>query len=146
MSDKEVTKAEHTRPITLDTAKASVKPDTLKEVDYNLQHGLDKADHEREMRRQQREEGQLKLREIEHRHADQVANRDMRQKYAKWVYYYLVGYSVCVGLLVFGSAATRYPFWIPDQVLQILVGSTAVSSIGLVLAVTHGLFSKKCKL
>ncbi|MEX0277706.1 MAG: hypothetical protein AB3N19_09320 [Ruegeria sp.] len=100
--------------------------------------------------------------------SDLKANRELRWRYATWVFKYLVYYSIAVGGLIVVNAIGDFhiPYWIhaetaakgpssfrvfwmnfsfsiPDSTLTTLVGSTAVSAIGLVLAVTHGLFGKK---
>ncbi|WP_171232994.1 hypothetical protein [Ruegeria sp. HKCCA4812] len=99
---------------------------------------------------------------------DLKANRRLRWRYATWVFRYLVYYSIVVAGLIFLNAIGEFhfPYWfteknasdgsssiellwtsisfsIPESTLTTLVGSTAVSAIGLVLAVTHGLFGKK---
>lgn len=71
---------------------------------------------------------------------DIEANRELRFRYASWVYRFLIGYSACVFLLLVASGWSLCGFELPDNVLIVLVGSTAVSAIGLVLAVVKGLF------
>lgn len=73
---------------------------------------------------------------------DLKINRKLRWKYARWVFCYLVAYSVFVGLVLVASAVNICGFSLDSSVLEYLVGSTAVSAIGLVLAVTTGLFRK----
>lgn len=75
---------------------------------------------------------------------DMEANRELRQKYARWVFRYLICYSMFVGVLLLGSGLSL-PFLLtlPESVVSFLVGSTAASAIGLVLAVTVGLFRPK---
>jgi len=67
-------------------------------------------------------------------------NRKLRWKYARWVFCYLVCYSVLVALMLIASGFAVCGFSLPPSVLEFLVGSTAASAIGLVLAVTTGLF------
>jgi len=67
-------------------------------------------------------------------------NRRLRWKYAGWVFCYLVCYSMFVGVLLIGSGFNIFGFTLAESVLNFLVGSTAASAIGLVLAVTTGLF------
>ena len=67
-------------------------------------------------------------------------NRRLRWKYARWVFCYLVSYSFFVGALLLGSGFGVRGFNLQESVLNFLVGSTAASAIGLVLAVTTGLF------
>jgi len=74
---------------------------------------------------------------------DLKINRRLRWKYAGWVFCYLVGYSAVVGALLVFSGFGIFGFSLPESVLSFLVGSTAASAIGLVLAVTHGLFNRK---
>ncbi|MGV6840619.1 MAG: hypothetical protein ACWA40_10545 [Planktomarina sp.] len=68
-------------------------------------------------------------------------NRKLRSAYAKLVFRYLVGYSVFVGLLLILSGFNICGFTLESSVLEFLVGSTVASAIGLVFAVTHGLFN-----
>lgn len=143
MTENKVEKTVGITSITLAEAKASAKQGTKKEEDSDLNQSVAAAEHKGEMLRQERAKGLLELKEIEHRHDDQIANREMRQKYAKWVYYYLVGYSVVIGVFILLSATKCIPFEIESDVMNVLVGSTAVSAIGLVYAVTHGLFSPR---
>lgn len=71
---------------------------------------------------------------------DKQANRELRKDYAERVYNYLVGYSFgCMALLVL-SGFKISGFILPDVVLSVIVGSTAVSAIGLVGFVVNGLF------
>ncbi|XYK78760.1 MAG: hypothetical protein ROO70_13295 [Labrenzia sp.] len=73
---------------------------------------------------------------------DRRTNRRLRWKYARWVFCYLVSYSSIVGIFLICAGFKIFGFTLPDTVLEFLVGSTAVSAIGLVLAVTTGLFGK----
>ncbi len=85
-------------------------------------------------------EAAAKVRALEEENEDRSSFRGLREKYAGWVYKYLVGYSIaCLGLLS-AHGAKFNGFALPEAVLTALVGSTAISAIGLVLAVTHGLF------
>lgn len=68
--------------------------------------------------------------------------RALREKYARWVYKYLVWYSICCLILLLAAGSHPWGFTLPESVLDFLVGSTAASAIGLVLAVTHGLFKR----
>lgn len=68
-------------------------------------------------------------------------NRKLRWKYASWVFCYLVCYSFFVGAILIIDGFTLYGFDLEEGVVSFLVGSTAVSAIGLVLAVTTGLFN-----
>jgi len=68
--------------------------------------------------------------------------RQLRKKYAEWVYLYLVGYSLAVFLLLLLDGFSCFGFSLPSTVTTALVGSTAAAAIGLVYAVTHGLFKE----
>lgn len=74
---------------------------------------------------------------------DLKINRKLRWKYASWVFCYLVCYSAFVAILLILSGFKICGFTLQDSVLEFLVGSTALSAIGLVAAVVHGLFGKK---
>ena len=77
---------------------------------------------------------------IQESNMDLRANRKLRGEYAQKVFWYLVIYSSFVGGLLVASGIDKSGFKLDDRVLYFLVGSTAVSAIGLVLAVTNGLF------
>ncbi len=85
----------------------------------------------------------IKIQSLQEQIEDSKANREMRSKYAGWVYYYLVGYSVSCFVLLLLSGSKSVGFSLPETVLDFLVGSTAVSAIGLVYAVVQGLFNSK---
>lgn len=87
-------------------------------------------------------EAKAKAKALEEANEDSASFRSLREKYAGWVYSYLVGYSSVCALLLTADGWKWWYFDLPDSVLEYLVGSTAVSAIGLVLAVTHGLFKK----
>ena len=121
----------------LDTVKTTVAKKTNADADAGLDLDLDDSDlHMRAM-------DTLERKGIEENLRNQVASRQMRFDYSRWVFRYLVGYSVFVGITVVLSGYKIYGFELPDVVLGALVGSTAVSAIGLVLAVTTGLFNKR---
>jgi len=74
---------------------------------------------------------------------DLRANRKLRWTYARWVFRYLVVYSAFVGfVLLIAGFRVITTFHLSDAVLEFLVGSTAISSIGLVATVVAGLFKK----
>jgi hypothetical protein len=75
---------------------------------------------------------------VEQSNRDKRVNRKLRWRYAGWVFCYLVSYSIAVLLLLLLSGLGY--IYIPDIVLSALVGSTAVSAIGLVGFVVNGLF------
>lgn len=77
---------------------------------------------------------------IQESNRDLRANRELRGEYAQKVFWYLVIYSGFVGVLLVASGIEKSGFKLDDSVLYFLVGSTAASAIGLVLAVTTGLF------
>lgn len=87
-------------------------------------------------------EARAKARSLEEANADSASFRELRERYAKWVFRYLVGYSIVCALILIADGFSLAGFDLPDSVLEFLVGSTAASAIGLVLAVTHGLFKK----
>lgn len=77
---------------------------------------------------------------IRERNKDRRINRALRKGYARAVFCYLVCYSVFVGALLVLSGFNLFCFHLPENVLAYLVGSTAAAAIGLVFAVTNGLF------
>lgn len=64
----------------------------------------------------------------------------MRRKSAQAVYWYLVGYSVYSASVILLQGFSWHEFSLPMMALNILIGSTAVSAIGLVAIVLRGLF------
>ena len=75
-------------------------------------------------------------------------NINMRDKYASRVYWFLVSYAVFVGLLIIANSAINYFYHreiIGENVVMVLVGSTAASAIGLVNSVIKGLFPNNAK-
>lgn len=126
---------------TLDAVKKSTKQETSTEENEDLIDALSEAGeftkaHELAI-------NILNRRGIELNHKDQTANRKMRFKYSKWVFRYLVGYSIFVALILVLAGFKIGNFILEPEVLKFLVGSTAASAIGLVAAVTTGLFHKK---
>lgn len=78
---------------------------------------------------------------LEQANRDRVATRRLRYRYAKQVYRYLCFYTVgAATLLVLTGFKKLTYFEIPDAVLTVIVGSTAVAAIGLVGFVVSGLF------
>ncbi len=78
---------------------------------------------------------------LRERNKDRRINRKLRSGYAKSVLCYLVWYSAFVGALLILSGFKICGFSLPEAVLSFLVGSTAAAAIGLVYAVTNGLFN-----
>lgn len=62
------------------------------------------------------------------------------EPYAKKAFFFMSAYSGTIGLMVFMNAFGCFRRPISDDVLQILVGSTAVTVIGLVGMVLTGIF------
>ncbi|MGB0661759.1 MAG: hypothetical protein ACPGNV_16485 [Mangrovicoccus sp.] len=88
-----------------------------------------------DIQRQKAETAGLKEKNRDLRH-----NRKLRSAYARWVFCYLVWYSIFVAALLVASGFKFSGFTLHEDVLKFLVGSTAAAAIGLVYAVTHGLF------
>ena len=88
-----------------------------------------------EIERQKVETAGLKEKNRDLRH-----NRVLRGAYAKYVFCYLVCYSVFVGIVLIISGFGILGFSLHQDILKYLVGSTAAAAIGLVYAVTNGLF------
>lgn len=121
----------------LANVKKAVKPDTNKERDAAKDAALRSSSAENERAKQE-----LINDRIREELKDQISNREMRFKYSKWVFAYLVSYSIFVGLLLWLSGFEEVTkFSLEPEVLKYLVGSTAVSAIGLVAAVVTGLFN-----
>jgi len=67
-------------------------------------------------------------------------NRIMRNSYANRVFCYLICYSVFAAIVLLLSGFKVFNFELPTAALTAVVGSTAVSAIGLVGIVVTGLF------
>lgn len=70
-------------------------------------------------------------------------DREQRGKYADRIFHLVVGYLVTIGLIVIADGLDRVPFSVPVAALATLVGSTAVSVLGLFGIVAAYLFSKR---
>jgi hypothetical protein len=66
---------------------------------------------------------------------------DLMKPYANKVFGFLIGYCVCIGVFLLMQGTKYHGFELPETVLAIIAGSTAVSAIGLVGFVVNGLFS-----
>jgi hypothetical protein len=71
---------------------------------------------------------------------DRSSTRRLREDYGRRVYQYLVGYSMAAFLLVMLHGMKYQGFQLDTTVISLIVGSTAVSAIGLVGIVVRGLF------
>lgn len=71
---------------------------------------------------------------------DLRVNRRMRRDYGRAVFIYLVAYSIFAAVVIVLSGWKIGGFELPQVVLAAIVGSTAVSAIGLVGIVVTGLF------
>lgn len=70
------------------------------------------------------------------------SDRELRETYAKRILSFLIWYSISVAILLVAAGLDLpwLPFELPDQVLIMLVGSTAAAAIGLVGFIARGLF------
>jgi hypothetical protein len=76
---------------------------------------------------------------------DLRVNRRMRRDYAKAVFIYLITYSAFAAAVLLLSGWKICGFELPQAALTVVVGSTAVSAIGLVGIVVTGLFRSEAK-
>lgn len=106
----------------------------------NAKQDLDSADKKEEDAASRKRDAEIQT--IVEQNEDAKANRELRWRYAKWVFSCLVSYSIFVGLILLLSGFDIFGFHLADDVLGFLVGSTAVSAIGLVAAVVTGLFRR----
>lgn len=70
----------------------------------------------------------------------EIHTRSLREKYSVWVYRYLVGYSVAALAIILMHGFKLGSFQLDPTSLALIVGSTAVSALGLVGIVARGLF------
>lgn len=84
-------------------------------------------------------ENDLLQQEIE----DVRQDRKERRKYSGRIFWLVVGYLVVVGLLVLLAGLDQVPFGLPASVLMVLIGSTAVSMVGLFAIVANYLFPQR---
>ena len=87
------------------------------------------------------ERGRAETERIRQQNEDSKSNRTLRNDYARLVYRYLVWYSVFVAFIILVAGFSLGGFYLSEAVLSFLVGSTAAAAIGLVFAVTNGLFN-----
>lgn len=128
-----------------DTSKKDIE--TLKALDKDWEN---KASQEQKSfeRRLQRERHSADL-------ADRKSSREMRERYALYVFKYLCSYSIFCALVVILQGFGGFPFFrhgekfplfnIDNSALCMLIGSTATAIIGLIAIVLKGLFSKQDK-
>lgn len=101
------------------------------------------AQDDKDLREQQaltNEHAKAALEGVREDNRNKKANRRLRWRYAKWVFRYLVWYSIFAGSAVVFHGFGVLGFNLPDIALGALVGSTAISAIGLVASVVTGLF------
>lgn len=130
-------------------SKLSNTENTNRRLEEAMRKSLGKVEEKTEKDKRDRaaenalaeEEHKAKIRGLVESNLDRKANRRLRWKYAKWVFQYLVGYSIACFILLVLHGFSLW-FTLPESVLDFLVGSTAVSAIGLVAAVVTGLFRK----
>lgn len=96
---------------------------------------------ERKSRRDRYDE--LECQKLEEHNVNLRTDRDLKIKYAKYAYRYLCAYSFAALALLIASGIEGSGFSLHWSVLTALVGSTAVSAIGLVRQVINGLFGSK---
>ena len=84
-------------------------------------------------------ENDLLQQEIE----DVRQDRAERRKYSGRIFGLVVAYLVVVGLLVLLAGLDQVPFGLPASVLMVLIGSTAVSMVGLFAIVANYLFPQR---
>jgi hypothetical protein len=75
--------------------------------------------------------------------ADSKSNRTLREGYANRIYWYLTFYSAGAFILILLHGFKVLGFSLDTSVLNLVVGSTAVSAIGLVGIVARSLFKSK---
>ncbi|MEX0504049.1 hypothetical protein AB3X55_10680 [Alphaproteobacteria bacterium LSUCC0719] len=80
---------------------------------------------------------------LQERIKDQQSDRNLREKYANRLFWFLCIYNFVVLLLLVMQGFPSCPFQLPDIVLTTLVGSNAVAAIGLVSTVSRGLFKHR---
>jgi len=72
-----------------------------------------------------------------------VVRAKLMKPYANKVFNFLVGYCLVIGLMLFLDGFKVCGFSLPEPILGIIAGSTAVSAIGLVGWVVKGIFGSK---
>ncbi len=119
--------------------------------DERTSRKTEEAEEELEKQRQDRQHKERKRAEKlarkksyrENEEADRCLTRSMRQKYAQRAYRYFVFYSVICLLFLLADGSSSCTLKLPDSILLALIGTTAVSVLGLVGIVLTGLFPKK---
>lgn len=81
------------------------------------------------------------INEMKSREKEWEEIRKLRVKFSNRTYYYLVGWTIGVFLIVILQGFECIAFDLPDTALSVLLGSTTASAIGLVGFIVKGLFS-----
>lgn len=103
----------------------------------------DKPDPQDRMEIAAAEKAEAEAQSVREGNRDRRALRDLRFKYAKKVYRFLICYCIGAAIIVILDGFNTYGFEVDGSVLMIIVGSTAASAIGLVGFVVNGLFSSR---
>jgi hypothetical protein len=111
----------------------------LKQLDNHLKQSIGPV----EKKNQRDRLDELECEKAEEINANIRTNRDLKIKYAQRAYRYLCMYSVAALGLLIASGFEGSGFSLHWSVLVTLVGSTAISAIGLVRQVINGLFGSK---
>lgn len=119
--------------------------------DERTSRKTEEAEEELERQRQDRQhEERLRAEKLareksdrENEEADRRLTRTMRQEYANRAYWYFISYSIICLLLLLADGSSSCTLKLPNSVMLALVGTTAVSVLGLVGIVLTGLFPKK---
>ncbi len=82
---------------------------------------------------------ELENQEIE----DRKSNRQLREKYANKMFWYMCIWSVIVLLILVCSGLQCFDFQLDKWVLVTLIGSTTISVFSIVRAIIEGLFKHK---
>ena len=90
---------------------------------------------EEQLKKESRRE-KLEQQEIE----DRISNRELREKYAKIMFWYMCIWSFIVILILICSGLQCFDFQLNTWVLVTLIGSTTVSVFSIVKAIIAGIF------
>lgn len=128
----------------MNSRQDELQPDRSEDLSEVLSKGAQLVRHKQTANSlDRREKDAFESRAEEERIKDQRSDRNLREKYANRLFWFLCIYNFVVLLILMMQGFPSCPFQLPEIVLTTLVGSNAVAAIGLVSTVSRGLFKHR---
>jgi hypothetical protein len=130
------------RPNTALTIREIIQRAAAREVEVaNSEDGTDSfLKHQLETKSAELERLKIQNADLQEDVEGKKNDRELRKSYASRLYWYLFFYSIFCAAIVISQGIESCPFKLESEVVITLIGSTAVSVIGLVGLVAKGLF------